>query len=217
MVSGLRRLPTGRPKTVLPQQRTVPLASNAQVWNDPDAIATAVVMPVTATGMRLSTPAAPMPLPSCPLSLVPQQRTVPSNSSAHEKLAPAVTATAVGRSVTSTGTITRASVLVPLPSCPTLLEPQQRTVPSSLTWQVWTLPAEIRAAGSLRTVSARKRALVAASVAVGLHSCNKMAAAPIPIPMTFMIAVSVFWLVVTQRARVFDLRRKNPALTCPIG
>ena len=41
------------PKSLSPQQSTPPLASTAQVWSPPAAIAVAFVMPLTATGVTL--------------------------------------------------------------------------------------------------------------------------------------------------------------------
>src|SRR5204862_5891237 len=83
-----------------PQQRTVPSWRRAQVCQPPAETATAVVMPLTVTGVglkvdgRLGTGSL-VPLPSWPRSFCPQQRTVPSPGSAQVWNAPAVTATAV--------------------------------------------------------------------------------------------------------------------------
>ena len=53
---------------------------SAQVWNAPAATATALLMPLTDTG--LVEPAV-VPLPSCPSVFLPQHCTVPSAMSAH--------------------------------------------------------------------------------------------------------------------------------------
>ena len=63
----------------LPQQSTAPPCSSAQVCASPAATATAVVMPLTRTGVA---DGVVVPLPSCPDPFAPQQATVPFWSTA---------------------------------------------------------------------------------------------------------------------------------------
>src|SRR5689334_17348235 len=75
------------------------------------------------------------------MTLPPQQRAVPSASTAQEWSSPPVTATAPVTPVTWTGTLLPA--FVPMPSWPSVLSPQHHTDPSATTAQVWLAPAPI--------------------------------------------------------------------------
>src|SRR5438067_2436031 len=66
------------PEPVRPQDQTVPADVSARLWPTPPAMATAPVMPSTATGVALSIV---VPLPNWPLPLRPQAWTVPSDVS----------------------------------------------------------------------------------------------------------------------------------------
>jgi hypothetical protein len=107
------------PKVVTPQALPSPAAIVANVTS---------VGIVTATGVALSTV---VPLPSIPFQFHPQQYTVPVVVNAHgdipepELLVIAVNETLAGI-VTATGVVLL--VVVPLPSCPPLLSPQQYAV-----------------------------------------------------------------------------------------
>src|SRR5207249_2940087 len=126
----------------------------AVVWKAPASMATAVVMPVTATGVGVGVTGSPgegetrmAPLPIWPQVLSPQQRTVPSWRSAQVCQPPAEMATAVVIPLTVTGVglkvdgLLGTGSLVPLPSWPRSFCPQQRTVPSPGSAQVWKPPA----------------------------------------------------------------------------
>jgi hypothetical protein len=63
-----------------PQQSMLPPESSAHVAAAPAVTAVALVIPLTATGAKLSSV---VPSPNSPLSLVPQQSTPPLESSAH--------------------------------------------------------------------------------------------------------------------------------------
>lgn len=69
-----------------------------------------------------------VPLPSCPLAFRPQQRAVPSERRTQVCELPAVTCVAVVMPVTAVDANAR-PVVLPTPSCPLTLEPQQRTAP----------------------------------------------------------------------------------------
>ena len=77
------------------------------------AIAIAVVIPPTATGVELDVS---VPLPSAPLLLSPQQSTLPPERRAQVWSWPAAMAMAVVIPVTATGIVL--PVVVPLPSSP---------------------------------------------------------------------------------------------------
>ena len=114
----------------------------------PAVIETAVADPsvnaATATGTKLSVV---LPLPSCPLKFLPQQLTAPVFNNAHVWEPPAVIETAVAPSVNAfTATGPELEVVVPLPSCPSSLLPQQLTAPVFNTAHVWELPAVIETA-----------------------------------------------------------------------
>jgi len=74
-VEGFETTPPNWPSRLLPQQRTSPLATNAQVCEPPAATAVAPEIPVTSTGVRRSVT---VPSPSFPLELSPQQKTFPA-------------------------------------------------------------------------------------------------------------------------------------------
>src|SRR5438046_9691832 len=97
-------------------------------------MATAVVMPVTVTGVGLKVDGllgtgSLVPLPSWPRSFWPQQRTVPSPGSAQVWKPPAVTALAA-RPATLTGGEDTNAVVAGSPSWPALFRPQHCTVPT---------------------------------------------------------------------------------------
>lgn len=154
------------PSLLKPQQRTFPSPRSAHVWVPPAAMATASAMPMTLTAVSRSVV---VPSPSAPKTFEPQQRTVPSTIKAHVWEFPTETATALETPLTRTGVETGELVLVPSPSWPEKFLPQQRTVPSSLTWHECSIPAASLTSGSLSTVSARFRARVAAWLRPG-HS-----------------------------------------------
>src|SRR5204862_2445867 len=87
------------PYVFCPQHWMVPSRRSAQVCQPPAEMATAVVMPLTVTGVGLNVVGVPgtgslVPLPSWPKSFSPQHRTVPSWRSPQVWKAPAVTAMA---------------------------------------------------------------------------------------------------------------------------
>jgi hypothetical protein len=88
------------------------------------------------TGTRAGEWASPRltPLPSCPATPLPQQRSVPSARRAHVWLVPAESCTAPVRPTTATGAALQFNV--PSPSSPPLPSPQQRTVVSANRAQV---------------------------------------------------------------------------------
>src|SRR5437764_7903932 len=84
-----------------------------------------------------------VPLPSCPSLLKPQQRRLPSASSAHVcDVAPP--ATTFARPATGAGV--ERVVVVPSPSWPSRLPPQQRTEPSASSAHVCSPPAQMAVA-----------------------------------------------------------------------
>jgi hypothetical protein len=90
------------------------------------------VSPLTVTGeVRLLV----VPSPSCPKALAPQDRTVPSPSTARPWSRPQPTAVTPRRFRTGTGLVRR--VRVPSPSWPRLLRPQDLTVPSASSPTLW--------------------------------------------------------------------------------
>src|SRR5689334_14350859 len=125
------------PKPLLPQQRTVPFARTAQLWEAPAPIATASVMPWTATGDGR---ACVVPSPSLPNTLSPQQATAPLTRSAHVCDRPAAIATASERPTTAVAVACGVALVVPLPTCPTLFRPQHRTLLSLMSAQLWRSP-----------------------------------------------------------------------------
>jgi hypothetical protein len=117
------------PPVFSPQQRTRPLASNAQLWARPETSAVAPEIPETVTGRGDETIE---PSPSWPAPLLPQQRTEPATR-AQLNASPADSPVAAPpRSTTSIGdSMNRKSPLLPLPSWPALLSPQQATRPAA--------------------------------------------------------------------------------------
>ena len=113
-----------------PQHLMVPSARFAQAVLVPTETPRAVVMPLTCTGMLLSTAA---PFPSIPSVPQPQHQTVPSFLTAQLVWAPCETLAAFVNPLTSTGTLLLTKLL--LPSCPLLLLPQHLTVLSESTAQ----------------------------------------------------------------------------------
>jgi hypothetical protein len=114
----------------------VPSLRSAHVSKPPAAIVVASLIPVTGTG---AVELVVVPLPSSPLVLSPQQRTMPSASLAQVWSHSALTAVALVMSVTGTGTYE--NLVVPSPSCPSPLFPQQRMVPPRSRAQEWLAPA----------------------------------------------------------------------------
>src|SRR2546426_12250059 len=97
-------------------------------------MATAVVMPLTVTGVGLTVVGLPgtgplVPLPSWPKSFSPQHCTVPLARSAQVWKPPAVTAMAVVIPVTRTGATELNVVVAGSPRWPESLRPQHCTVP----------------------------------------------------------------------------------------
>src|SRR5207249_119337 len=136
-----------RPSSFRPQQRTVPSCRRAHVCSAPDDAAMALVIPGTGPDGVVDMEPSGDPLPSWPQVLSPQQRTVPSWRRAQVCQPPAETATAVVMPLTVTGVGLKVDgrlgtgSLVPLPSWPRSFCPQQRTVPSPGSAQVWNPPA----------------------------------------------------------------------------
>src|SRR5450759_4822627 len=95
------------------QHLTVPPERTAQVSYPPAAIAVALVIPLTVTGIELY-PA--VPFPSSPEALEPQHLTVPPARTAQLWYQPAATAVAVVIPLTATGI--ELVVVVPFPSSP---------------------------------------------------------------------------------------------------
>ncbi len=102
-----------------PQQSTPPSASRAQASNSPAVIAVALLMPLTATGVKL---VVVLPFPSCPSSFKPQRSTLPANK-AHVLPPPRATELAPLMSLAATGVELLA--LEPSSNAPELLIPQQ--------------------------------------------------------------------------------------------
>src|SRR5206468_12447297 len=95
-----------RPSPLRPQQRALPSCRRAHMWKIPASMATAVVIPLTVTGvgsMRVVGGAMGAPSPSWPYVLSPQHRIVPSWSRAQVYQPPAERATAVVMPLTVTG------------------------------------------------------------------------------------------------------------------
>lgn len=131
------------PFALLPQQRTLPDVRSAQVWLPPAEIDT---MPVSAVPAALSTVTGAfrwvaVPSPRRELVLRPQHRAVPLESRAHVCDVPALTCVAVVIPLTAVEA-KLSEVVVPVPSWPLALLPQQRTPPEVSTAQVWVPPAE---------------------------------------------------------------------------
>jgi hypothetical protein len=109
------------------------------VWFSPALNATAVLRPLTTTGVDVLVV---VPFPSWPKAFAPQHLAVPFPNNAHEWLPPALTATALVpalRPLTSTGV--DAFVVVLLPNWPEPLSPQHLAVPSANNAHEWLPPA----------------------------------------------------------------------------
>ena len=136
------------PLPLLPQQRTPPARRTAQLEFPPDAICRTGPRPETATGVDRSSIE---PSPSCASRLYPQHRTDPSLRRAQKWLNPALISTTSARPGTAPA-VPRGEVLLPSPSCPRLLSPQQRTLPSVVQTQVVppvaTMPTALATAGT---------------------------------------------------------------------
>ena len=85
------------------------------------------------------------PLPTCPLPLLPQQATVPSDKTAHVCRSPALMSVTVlpARAPPVTATGMYELLVAPIPSRPRWLSPQQAAVPSDNNAHVWLFPAVI--------------------------------------------------------------------------
>ncbi len=125
------------PLPFAPQQNAAPAAVTAQVWLSPTAMAaTPLARPKTAVGVVRCVHVAS---PSWPLPLYPQQRTAPAVVSAQVWNMPAaMDTTPLPRPETGVG-VDRAKV-VPSPSWPLPLYPQQTAPPPGVTAQVCWLP-----------------------------------------------------------------------------
>ena len=97
-----------------------------------------------------------VPSPNCPLELYPQQATEPSSSIAHVWSSPAAIQTAVRPAPSEAVCVgVSLSVVVPSPSCPYELSPQQATEPSSRITQLWKFPeARVWLRGDSRVIHA---------------------------------------------------------------
>jgi len=114
------------PHSLLPQQKSRLPLSSAQAWVVPMARLCALLSPITLTGVKRFSV---LPSPRLPSVLAPQQRTEPLPRRAHAaKSDAAISTTPLVNPVTCTGAL-RARLL-PSPSCPTTLEPQQCTDPA---------------------------------------------------------------------------------------
>jgi hypothetical protein len=106
---------------------------NAQVWYRPVLMATTpVVSPTAFTGTALSVV---VPLPSCPLPLLPQHLIPPLVLNAQEWISPTLIAVLpLERPTTSTGIVL--FVVVALPNCPAQFNPQHLASPLAVNAQV---------------------------------------------------------------------------------
>src|SRR5207248_5700297 len=75
------------PDALSPQHLAAPLAKSAHEWFPPAAIATAVMNPLTTTGVDASVV---VPFPNSPFPLLPQHFAVPLAKSAHAWFPPAL-------------------------------------------------------------------------------------------------------------------------------
>src|SRR5438876_1148035 len=132
-----------RPSPFSPQHCTPAPCRSAQVCSAPDVTSVAVVIPVTGADGGVAIAPIREPFPSWPQAWPPQQRRGPSWRSAQVCQPPAKMATAVVMPLTVTGVGVKPPVgaTVPLPSWPRSFCPQQRTVPSPGSAQVWKPPA----------------------------------------------------------------------------
>jgi len=123
----------------------------------------------TATGAELEMV---VPLPSRPSKLLPQQLTAPVFNNAHVWELPAVIETAVAdpsvNAATATGT--KLEVVLPLPSSPLPLKPQQLTAPVFNNAHVWELLAVIETAVADTSVNAATATGTELSVVLPLPS-----------------------------------------------
>ena len=126
------------PAALLPQQYSTAVVSKvtfAHACELPVAMADALLIPVACTGTALST-VDPRPR----LSPLPQHHTVPSLRTAQVNEFPALMSTA--SVIPLTGDANKLFVVVPLPSWPNKLAPQQCTAPLSTSAQAWSAPAD---------------------------------------------------------------------------
>jgi hypothetical protein len=135
------------PRVLSPQQDTLPAVCAHEFWAPVDVglppalIVLTPVRSLTATGVA---DWLVLPLPSAPLVLSPQHLTVPAVSSAQVWNCPPTTAAAPLAElivVANTGVVEL--VVLPLPSWPFVLSPQQLTAPVVETPQEWARPAEM--------------------------------------------------------------------------
>ena len=123
------------PCSLSPQQKTLPSPVSTHVCQCPELIAE-IWVPASAPVRLTATGTAEFwadPLPSCPWLLSPQHQGLPSLLNAHVCQPPALTATSrlpAASLETSTATGTADPTTVPLPNCPSLLSPQQKTFPA---------------------------------------------------------------------------------------
>lgn len=123
--------------SLAPQQPTWPPSSITQVWRSPAA--TSIAASKTSTGPPIGS--ASVPSPTCPLPLLPQQKSRRSSRIAQVCSVPAAIRTAgPGSSETSVGVSVRPPE-VPRPSWPRSSSAQQKTAPSDRRAQVWRSPA----------------------------------------------------------------------------
>ena len=219
------------PLTLSPQHTTLPSFRTAHACDSPAEIATAVVSPVTATGVGWSCLA---PLPSCPPSPLPQHATLPFVRSAHEKLAPHAMPTASFRLLTSAGIVTRAPLVSPLPTCPSLFSPQHETLPEVRTAHVWYCPAAtcrasahpdgLRRDEEASVFSVRGAGLIVVVVAPALDDAGGRARARVLQPERDLEHVRPRWRpaaipddghVLVDDARVLDVRVRCVRLAEP--
>jgi hypothetical protein len=113
-------------------------------------MAIASEIPETLTGVRLLPVV--LPKPSSPdEALIPQHFISPSSKRAHVCKSPAEMAIASDIPETLTGV--RLLVVLEFPSCPKLLSPQHRTLPSPTIAQVWDPVEEVDTAMNLSALS----------------------------------------------------------------
>src|SRR5690349_4052242 len=127
------------PLELSPQQSTWPVVRRAQLCSAPPVTSTAGPGSVTATGTSAFVR---VPSPACPASLRPQQTTLPPARTAHPWRYPSP------RNVASVSPVTGPGVppvpgVAPLPSAPSMFEPQQSTAPDARRPQPVDPPASI--------------------------------------------------------------------------
>lgn len=111
------------PESLLPQHVTAPAARRAHVWSKPAATSTAPATPEMSTGAGSNASSPARSVATCPRRFPPQQRTAPSSTTAHACSCPALRRDAPD--APSTGAGSGRSAVVPSPSCPSALRPQQ--------------------------------------------------------------------------------------------